>query len=161
RTRSSRTASTAERHEGTNRRVNTGGRFMASPTRVLMISSLAAAIAAGISQVTAAPIDRDRILASCEADAAARHSEAVQRWLHKHGSRSPPRAPTTTVVRSCEDDGSPDTLRSVLENVYTGDTVDLTHLSCNKITLMLGYIEPNPFASTFTIVGPGMDALTI
>src|SRR5262249_25296179 len=36
-----------------------------------------------------------------------------------------------------------------------------THLTCNKIALMRGYLEPNPFASTFSIVGPGMDALTI
>jgi len=65
------------------------------------------------------------------------------------------------IVTSCADDGTPGTLRSVVETANAHDTVDLTHLTCSKITLTQGAIVDNPNAFTLTIQGPGMDALTI
>jgi hypothetical protein len=48
---------------------------------------------------------------------------------------------TTYEVTSCADDGSPGTLRYVIDNaVGDGDTADLSNLSCSTITLATGEI---------------------
>lgn len=71
-----------------------------------------------------------------------------------------PRQPATTLaVTSCDDDGSPSTLRAVVAAAGEGDTVDLTQLSCSTITLMSGQISID--VDDLTIEGPGADALTI
>jgi hypothetical protein len=64
-------------------------------------------------------------------------------------------------VTSCADDGSPGTFRSVASSVLTGDTIDLSGLTCGTITIEGGYVLSGPDATDFSIIGPGADALTI
>ena len=71
----------------------------------------------------------------------------------------------TLPVTSCLDDGSPGTLRAVVDSAVDGDTVDLTQLTCSTITLTGGPIDtnflgPHPL-NALTIQGPGRDVLTI
>ena len=62
-------------------------------------------------------------------------------------------------VSTCEDDGSPGTLRAAIDGASDGDTIDLSGLACSLITLHSGpLISP---VATLTIRGPGVDALTI
>ena len=68
-------------------------------------------------------------------------------------------------VTSCVDDGSPGTLRSVIDSAVDGDVVDLTQLTCSTITLTQGtigtdFLSDHP-VNYLTIQGPGRDALTI
>lgn len=64
-----------------------------------------------------------------------------------------------TSVTSCDDDGSPGTLRAAVDGASDGDTIDLTALACSLITLHGGALM-SPVA-TLTITGPGAEALTI
>lgn len=87
----------------------------------------------------------------------------MAQWAAAHPApraSNTPRLGTTRPVTSCADDGSPGTLRSVLETVEDGDTVDLSQLSCGTITLEQGTLVVY-FPENLTIQGPGMDALTI
>jgi hypothetical protein len=62
-------------------------------------------------------------------------------------------------VTSCADDGSPGTLREVVIGASSGDTVDLTQLTCGSITLSTGQVQI--LVNDLTIEGPGASALTI
>src|SRR5690349_8127885 len=62
-------------------------------------------------------------------------------------------------VSSCADDGGPDTLRAAVSSAASGDTVDLTQLTCATITLNSGQIEVH--VDDLTIDGPGAGALAI
>jgi hypothetical protein len=61
-------------------------------------------------------------------------------------------------VSSCEDDGSPGTLRAAIDAANDGDTIDLRDLACSTITLQNGL---STSVTNLTIVGAGSDALTI
>jgi hypothetical protein len=65
----------------------------------------------------------------------------------------------TQLVTSCADDGTSGTLRSVVATTVTGDTIDLTQLTCGEITLLTGQIDVH--VDDLTINGPGQGALTI
>lgn len=138
------------------------------PLAVCLAMSMAAASAAGmLSTGTALAAARsNHILASAKvsADNHARRAMAQQyrRTLHdRHTPRSAAasRQATTLAVSSCDDDGSPGTLRSEIDGAVSGDTIDLSQLSCSTITLTSGQIEVH--VDDLTIVGPGADALTI
>jgi hypothetical protein len=62
-------------------------------------------------------------------------------------------------VTSCADDGGADTLRYAALTVADNGTIDLTQLTCSKITLISGAV--NIGADYVTVVGPGENALTI
>jgi hypothetical protein len=64
----------------------------------------------------------------------------------------------TLPVMSCADDGSVGTLRSVLAHSATGDIVDMSALTCSRITLASGALS---VTSWITLQGPGQNALTI
>jgi hypothetical protein len=67
-----------------------------------------------------------------------------------------------TQVTSCADDNSPGTLRVAIANAYSGTTIDLTKLTCSRITL--GETPAtNQGIHTYglTIKGPGADKLAI
>ena len=72
---------------------------------------------------------------------------------------------TNHVVGSCVDDGSPETLRSVISAATTasGDTVDLSGLDCpaSKITLADGADHIVVPQTSLTIMGPAASTLTI
>ena len=77
---------------------------------------------------------------------ALRMSQRAQRnalRVPAHGAfHSRPRAPADTLpVTSCADDGSADTLRSVIASASEGDVVDLSALDCSSITLTQGLID--------------------
>jgi hypothetical protein len=62
-------------------------------------------------------------------------------------------------VTSCADDGGPGTLRAAVSSAASGDTVDLTNLTCATITLVSGQIEVH--VDDLTVNGPGDGALAI
>ncbi len=57
------------------------------------------------------------------------------------------------VVTSCDDDGSPGTLRATVASAVSGDTIDMTQLSCSYITTASGSITIT--VDDLTLVGPG------
>lgn len=68
--------------------------------------------------------------------------------------------PSVRTVNSCGD--APDdagTLRNVIADAVSGDTIDLRGLLCSTITLMPGQIAIH--ATDLTIIGPGVESLTI
>jgi len=68
------------------------------------------------------------------------------------------RVPTLPVT-SCEDDGGPGTLRSVVADAESGAIIDLSELTCSTISLANGAIAV-PFES-LTFVGPGSALLSL
>ena len=85
------------------------------------------------------------------------------------GSRpTSPHAGAIHTVDTCADDGSPNSLRSLIElspDVHSGDTIDLTQLPmmCSKITLSNTFAD-GPISvtqDTLYLQGPGADQLTI
>lgn len=77
-------------------------------------------------------------------------------------------AATTHFVDTCADDGSPNSLRSLIElspNVHSGDAIDLTQLPmmCSKITLSSAFADGaiTVTQDTLYLQGPGADQLTI
>ena len=67
-------------------------------------------------------------------------------------------SPVAAAVTSCLDDGGIDTLRHAVLVANDGDTIDLSALTCSKITLASAIATGLP---NLTIVGPGADRLTI
>jgi hypothetical protein len=79
-----------------------------------------------------------------------------------HAQSASARAPALSgalPVTSCADDGSPDTLRSVIATAASGAVVDLTQLECSTITLTSGAIPIS--VDDLTVQGPGANALAI
>ena len=70
---------------------------------------------------------------------------------------APARTSSTIVVTSCLDSG-PGSLRTAVASAGSGDTVDLTQLSCSQITLTSGRIATS---AALTLRGPGSAKLTI
>jgi hypothetical protein len=74
-------------------------------------------------------------------------------------------AATTWTVDSCDQGNSGDlgthtgTLRFAASNAASGDDIDLTGLSCGRISLQTGAIRFNQ--NDIRVIGPGRDALTI
>ena len=64
----------------------------------------------------------------------------------------------TTPVTNCDDDG-PGSLRATIAAAASGDTIDLTALTCATISLTTGYI--GIAQDDLTVVGPGAAALAI
>jgi hypothetical protein len=84
-------------------------------------------------------------------------SDGVRR--HTNLYDAPPHQPAATIeVTNCNDHGS-GSLRNAINNANSGDTVDLTHLSCSNISLTTG--ELAIAVADLYLVGPGADALTI
>lgn len=104
---------------------------------------------------------RSALLARSNTRSAKRLALLKEKWEQTEQARpaagAMPKA--THLVTSCADDGSPGTLREVVAAAVTGDTVDLTQLTCSTITLADGGIWVDQ--DGLTIQGPGKDALTI
>ncbi len=62
-------------------------------------------------------------------------------------------------VTNCADDGSTGSLRALVAASISGDTIDLTGLACDRITLTEGVIDIE--VDDLTLRGPGASALTI
>lgn len=63
------------------------------------------------------------------------------------------------IVTTCADDGSPGSLRALVESSVSGDTIDLTQLACDRIVLDGNVLEVE--ATDLALIGPGADALAI
>lgn len=127
-------------------------RARASQRRTMLATGLAVALGLSVSDAGAAP---------SIADAQAR-LKALQSGS-AHAMPDIPAFPTgnVRVVENCADDGSPGSLRAVINSAENGDTIDLTaRTDCvgSKITLTDGEI---PISANVTILGPGQDRLTI
>jgi hypothetical protein len=67
-----------------------------------------------------------------------------------------------TQVTSCADDNSPGTLRVAIANAYDGATIDLTRLTCSRITLgETPATNQGIHVYDLTIKGPGAEKLSI
>jgi len=89
------------------------------------------------------------------------HGFRAEAAAARSGSRTrhqAPRAPVTTPVTSCTDDGTPGELRAVINDAISGDTIDLSALTCSTITLTQGAIG---IVTDLTIHGPTDAVLTI
>jgi len=75
-------------------------------------------------------------------------------------STSAVRPVATLAVTSCSDaPDEPGSLRGTIAAATSGDTIDLSALTCSKITLTQGQIPVD--VENLTLLGPGRDALTI
>ena len=69
-----------------------------------------------------------------------------------------PRSPITVTVANCNDSGD-GSLREAITNAVSGDTIDLGHLGCSRISLTTGTLPTA--VDNLTLIGPGADLLTI
>jgi len=69
-----------------------------------------------------------------------------------------PRAPASIVVTNCDDSG-PGSLRDSVEAAASGDTIDMTQLTCSRISTTTGAIIVTQ--DQLALIGPGSNALTI
>ena len=85
---------------------------------------------------------------------------ALGTWHADAAQNLTPPSPNAAVrvVTNCDDDGA-GSLREVLRAAASGDTVDLTQLSCSRISLTTGAVVAA--VDTITIEGPDSRAFTI
>jgi hypothetical protein len=67
--------------------------------------------------------------------------------------------PRVLIVGNCADDDSADSLRTLIDEAESGDTIDLSNLTCSRITLSQGALKLE--LDDLTLVGPGADRLTL
>lgn len=102
------------------------------------------------------PIKRNSLAACLSAALVTFPSACIAASTSLHARAS---AGHSIFVSSCADDGGPETLRAAVSSAASGDTVDLTELTCATITLISGQIEVH--VDDLTINGPGDGALAI
>ncbi len=130
--------------------------FRSAPLAAALLVALGAGAAAPVAAAThaadAAPPDTSWIRLRIDA--------AHRLFPQLPGPRSEATARPTTLrpVANCNDEG-PGSLRATVAAALDGDTVDLTALSCGRITLETGAIAM-PVAN-LTLQGPGAGALAI
>lgn len=73
------------------------------------------------------------------------------------GATAPAQA-ATRVVSNCNDSGA-GSLRRAVSDAASGDVIDLTGLTCNRIVFVLGWITVAQ--EDLRLVGPGRFALTL
>lgn len=90
------------------------------------------------------------------------YSAAATAWLAVSVSQAAAHAllnnPSINTVVNCNDSGA-GSLRDALRNAISGDTIDLTHLTCGRISLTTGTLAIEQ--DTLTLNGPGAGVLTI
>lgn len=96
---------------------------------------------------------RVRPLAACLATALFAHGAVA-------AADSSPAPRGSLVVQNCADSGA-GSLRETVAGAVTGDSIDLSGLDCDTITLTGGAIAVPVGVGDIAIVGPGSDALTI
>ena len=67
--------------------------------------------------------------------------------------------PRVLTVANCSDDDSTGSLRTQVELALSGDTIDLTNLSCSTISLSQGALKVA--LDDLSLIGPGADKLTL
>lgn len=130
-----------------------------------LASSLAFALAVGVTASSSVFATSPRAIAQRPTFAAAMGSAPalaadprVAQWKRLH-PQPPPRLGSTWTVTNCDDDGA-GSLRDIIENdAASGDTVDMSELTCATITLTTGSIVTG--ADDLTLIGPSTTALII
>ncbi|SFN34863.1 right-handed parallel beta-helix repeat-containing protein [Dokdonella immobilis] len=95
----------------------------------------------------------------------ARAEQTTPLWARIEAMRLPPspvvpgRTPATLLVSSCEDDDSAGSLRTRIGEALSGDTIDLSTLTCSRISLNQGALKIE--LDSLTLRGPGADALVL
>ena len=137
--------------------------------RLAACLAAALALASGGTAATRAPHDKGAPAAWLDRARNADSSEKPSWWIRPDPAdimarwqpirHAIPALPVNAVVvQNCDDSGT-GSLRDVLANANSGDTIDLTQLSCSTITLTTGSIQ---FAQTsITLQGPGFQYLSI
>jgi hypothetical protein len=146
-------------------------RFDAYRLRVTRIAGcLAAALALSFEAASAAgPLAVVSSGASASLDHGRDSKAEPNAWRWRNPSESPlrwqpaahalPAVPANSIiVHNCNDSGS-GSLREALADAGSGDTIDLTQLSCSQITLTTGSILFDQ--ATITLQGPGWKYLSI
>lgn len=85
--------------------------------------------------------------------------DAIKHAAAARSAIAAPRPAAVVPVISCADDGSPGSLRNVLTDAVSGDTVDLSALTCSRITLTGGVLTTE--ADDIHLLGPTTQRLTI
>ncbi len=67
--------------------------------------------------------------------------------------------PRVLTVANCADDDSAGSLRTAVELALSGDTIDLSQLTCSTISLSQGALKAA--LDDLTLIGPGADRLTL
>lgn len=121
-----------------------------------LASAIAWAIAAGFVAPAHCATAADNSWILFRAD----RSERVFADMADARNRTPPsaKAATTWPVTNCADAGA-GSLRDAIGGAASGDTIDLTALTCATITLQTGAVPV--LLDDLTVTGPGRDALTI
>jgi len=138
---------------------------MRAPRLRPLVACVAIALAMSSSHALGSERDLDVAARSLEERAALRSN--VLAFVAEHSSPAPrsasPLAPADvprTLVTNCDDDG-PGSLRQAYRNASTGETIDLSQLTCSTITLTSGALEDSPTTADVTLQGPGKYLLTI
>lgn len=96
------------------------------------------------------------VLSDAAANASVSHA-SLRMSTTPVGSRLHPEITTTVTVpvTNCRDDGSAGTLRDVFAHAVDGEEIDMSRLSCSKITLTMGELADSAAAANVSIVGNG------
>jgi hypothetical protein len=136
-----------------------------SPRLRPLVACVAIALAMSGSHALGSERDRNAVARSFEELTALRgralafvaeHSDPARRLASPFAPADVPR----TMVTNCDDDG-PGSLRQAFHNVSSGETIDLTQLTCSTITLTSGALDDSPTAVDVAVEGPGKYLLTI
>jgi hypothetical protein len=119
----------------------------------------AAAMLAAVAPTSARPEAAGRSPASAATLSALVERLTAERRVMPPAKPAPALAASVAAVTSCADDGGFDTLRHAVLTANTGDTIDLSGLPCNQITLQSGPISVD--VADLTIAGPGASRFTI
>lgn len=126
------------------------------PTLRPLAACLALALAGGslAAPVPIPPGSLPGMHARAAATPAAREGRRARKPAAHRLAPARPAAPGNTwSVENCDDDGSPETLRSVIAAAASGDIIDLSALTCSTITLSSGAIRVD--VDDLDIEGPG------
>lgn len=94
----------------------------------------------------------------------ARSAQTTPLQAHIEAMRLPRSTPGATppirrLVDNCSDDDAPGSLRTVLEQAASGDTIDLSALTCSRISLSQGALKVE--MDDLTLLGPGANNLVL
>ncbi|MBN8480105.1 MAG: right-handed parallel beta-helix repeat-containing protein [Xanthomonadales bacterium] len=141
-----------------NRPVPTAHAAVPKPSLLALALGLAGIGAANADDISVVTVPREWPL-PYERSAMTTPVRARMLAMQLHHPDHEVRAAGVRTVTTCADDGSPGSLRTLVDSAVSGDTIDLAHLACDRIVLDGSVLEVE--ATDLAFVGPGADALTI
>jgi MYXO-CTERM domain-containing protein len=125
-------------------------------------SALALSLLAALGEAAAATLPADIPLQWPLAQARSMQTTPLRARLDAMRIAHPAPAnhqPRVLTVGNCADDDSAASLRSLIDEAESGDTIDLSKLTCSRISLSQGALKLE--LNDLTLVGPGADRLTL